>query len=232
MNRAKNNGFTMIELMLAMAFIAMLMLAVAMTTIQVSNIYTKGVTLRELNQIGRQVTSQIQQDIANTAPFIIDPSSGTTKYISSSGGGRLCVGRYTYVWNYGKALAGGTGAPNIANKYNDLTNVRFARVNDPSGLLCAVPTSKVDKTQATELLVGGDRDLALQAFSITRQYDESAPTAALYMVKLTIGTNDQQELDTNNASCKAPTAGDGMQDYCAINEFTVVATAGNGSEGE
>jgi len=222
----------MIELMLAMAFISMLMLAVAMTTIQVSNIYTKGITLRELNQIGRQVTRQVQQDISSSAPFDIDPSSSTTKYISSNGGGRLCLGRYTYVWNYGKALAGGTGAPNIANKYNDSTNVRFARISDPSSALCANPTSSIDKTLAKELLLGGDRDLAVQAFSIARRYDASAPTTALYMVKLTIGTNDQQALETNNASCKPPTQGDGMHDYCAVNEFTVVAQAGNQAEGE
>lgn len=224
MNRAKTNGFTLIELTLAMAFISMLMLAVAMTTIQVSNIYTKGVTLRELNQVGRQITTQVQQDINSSQPFVVDPNADATQYVSSTSGGRLCLGQYTYVWTYGKSLPPANGA---TNTYKDGTAVRFARVNDPSSTLCASPLPDVDKTQATELLTGGDRDLAVQAFSISRKDDASAPNAALYTVKLTLGTNDQQEIDTNNASCKPPTEGDGMQDYCAVNEFTIVAAAGN-----
>lgn len=231
MNRSNNNsgGFTMIELMLAMTFIAMLLLAVAMTTIQVSHIYDKGITLREVNQAGRAVTDQLQQDINGSTPF--DVSSA---YITTGGGGRLCLGQYTYVWNYGKAIANRTAT----NKYKDGSLVRFARVNDQSGALCATPGMEVDKAQATELLTGstqggGDRDLAIQIFDINEQTDPTAPNQALYVVKLTIGTNNQAQLMSDNTSCQPPSNGVGDEDYCSVNEFTVVAQAGNHqSEGD
>lgn len=57
MTQVKSRGFTIIELMLSMTFLAMLMLVIALTTIQISNIYNKGVTLREVNQAGRSVSA-------------------------------------------------------------------------------------------------------------------------------------------------------------------------------
>ena len=55
---------------------------------------------------------------------------------------------------------------------------------------------------------------------------------ALYAVTMTIGTNDQQQLVTNDTSCKPPAQGVGNEDYCAVNQFDIVARAGNKSEGE
>ena len=47
-------GFTLIELMLAIAFISMLLLAIAAVGIQVGRIYTRGIVLRDVNQAGRE----------------------------------------------------------------------------------------------------------------------------------------------------------------------------------
>ena len=48
-------GFTLIELMLAIAFISMLLLAIAAVGIQVGRIYTRGIVLRDVKapKIGR-----------------------------------------------------------------------------------------------------------------------------------------------------------------------------------
>lgn len=227
----RTNGFTIIELMLAMTFVAGLLVAIAMTTIQISQIYTKGLTLREVNQVGRAVSDELQRSISSSTTFNVDPMSPTTRYITRDGGGRLCIGRYSYAWNYGKALRGGPGAPAVYNTYDNGKAVRFAKVNDPSSSLCTDPSLNVKFADSTELLTTGDRELALHAFSITGLAKDDVSGQALYAISMTIGTNDQTQLLTNDTTCKPPAQGQGNEDYCAVNQFDIVIRSGNKAGG-
>jgi type II secretory pathway pseudopilin PulG len=233
MSRVKTNGFTLVELMLAMSFISLLLLAIAMTTIQVSNIYTKGITLREVNQAGRAVSDELQRSIASSAPFEVDTTLPNTKYISQTGGGRLCTGRYTYAWNFGSALKGGTGAPLIMNKYTagDTTQIRFVKVSDSASDLCpsSGPLPAIDRSKATEMLTGGDRDLAMHKFTITKGAEDLTLGQTIYAISMVIGTNDRAELVTGDTSCKPPAQGQGNENYCSVNQFDIIARAGNKS---
>src|SRR5690606_10502071 len=117
--KVRSKGFTLIELMLSMAFVGALLVAIAMTSIHIMNTYTKGVTIREVNQVGRAITQDIQRTIASEAPFSVD-----TMYLNSADrGGRLCTGSYSYVWNYGKELKRGSGA-RLHNSYDDNEDTR------------------------------------------------------------------------------------------------------------
>ena len=231
MNHDKKKGFTLIELMLAMTFISMLLIAIALTTIQISTIYTKGITLREVDQAGRTVSDELQRSIASSVPFDVTPKSPTTpnsKYVARTEGGRLCLGRYSYAWNYGKALD--EGAP--YNKYSDGSEVRFAKVKDSGGGLCANDgTQTINKADASDLLASGDRDLVLHKFSITKTADSAEIGQALYAISMIIGTNDREQLMSNDASCKPPSEGVGDEAYCSVNQFDLVARAGNKSGG-
>lgn len=239
MSHDKQNGFTLIELMLAMTFIAILLVAIAMTTIQISNIYSKGITLREVNQAGRTITDDLQRSIGSATPFDVtpkvdaSPATAASHYVVRDGGGRLCLGDYSYVWNYGKALTGGAGAPAIFNKYaDDGTPVRFAKVADASGALCATPTTDITRANAVEMLTSGDRDLVMHSFSITRTADDPTTSQAIYSMTMLIGTNDRDQLTANDASCKPPSEGVGDETYCSVNQFDIIARAGNRSGGE
>ena len=46
MHKSNKNGFTIIEFVLAMAFIGVILVAVCLITIQITNIYQKGLSLR------------------------------------------------------------------------------------------------------------------------------------------------------------------------------------------
>lgn len=223
--------------MLSMSFIALLLIAVALTTIQISNIYTKGITLREVNQAGRRLTDEFQRNIATSVPFDVtpkvdaSPATIMSKYVVRDGGGRLCLGGYSYVWNYGKALAGGAGAPAIFNTYNDGATVRFAKVTDASGALCTDPTLPVQKADASEILSSGDRDLVLHKFTISKTANDASFGQSLYAISFTIGTNDRAQLITGDTSCKPPSDEAGGEEYCSVNEFDIVARAGNAAGG-
>lgn len=225
-------GFTMVELMLAMSFVSALLVAIVMTTMQVSHIYNRGLTLREVNQAGRAVLEDMQNTVAVAAPFSVDTASATTRYVDRPGGGRLCTGKYTYAWNYGKSIAGEPSAPAVYNKYTDGSVVRYAKVNDTGAALCMNASLHITKANAVEMLSAGDRDLAVHKMSVASVANDTETVQALYAISMTIGTNDQSQLLTANDSCKPPSANIGNEDYCSVNQFDIVVRAGNKSGGD
>lgn len=255
MNQYKQNsgsqGFTLIELMLAMTFVSLLLLAIAMTTIQISNIYTKGITFQSVNQAGRAVGESLRRDIAASGPFNIDnptnASDPSRRYVPRfvSGqevGGRLCIGDVSYVWNYGKYLT--TAGANVYASPDTATPIRFIRVIDSGGQLCASPSTQINKANATELLTGkgskDNLDLDLQTFTIssTTAATDAASGQKMYSISYTIGTNDQQALMassvTGDLQCVPPGAtptGSQQADweYCAVNVFDIVVRASSQS---
>lgn len=230
-DRQRRSGFTIIELLLAMSFIAVLLIAIGVTTIEISRIYTKGITLKEVNQAGRAVTEDLQRSINAIVPINVSASGPDQRYKKlGDDGGRLCLGDYSYVWNYGKNLRDNPGNPPV-NTYSDGSPVYFAKVNDHGAVLCdnSHLNDKIQHNDAIELLTVGDHNLALHDFSIAKTTEDSLTGQAIYAIRLVIGTNDEVQLRSGDASCKAPAEASeqGYDDYCAVNIFELVARAGN-----
>ncbi len=228
----KTKGFTLIELMLSMTFISILLVAIAVTIIQISNVYNRGITLKEVNQSGRSLSNELQRSITSGAPFMIEEGDGSRYVKQEDWGGRLCTGQYSYVWNFGRALVSNDPGGDRLNVYADGsdTQIRFVKAVDPSASYCIDSTKKVDKATATELLNVGDHSLALQSFSI-----ESAASATdaktrerLYSIVFFIGTNDQAALVEGGTGCKGPGEDGADLAYCSVQEFNIVARAGSG----
>ncbi len=218
-------GFTLIELMLAMSGVAFLLLAIAMTTMQISNTYSKGMTIKSVNQTGRDLSDMLQRDIKASKPFNL---ASTSSYLNTPYGGRLCLGKYSYAWNYGTTLA----ASGTVNKiiFDDSTPVRMARVLDIGGQICAnaAANQSIARTDATELLTGSDKlDLALHTFTITSSATDAIIGQALYSASFALGTSDQQAIKTSDASCKPPSDNDSNWAFCAVNVFDFTTRAGN-----
>lgn len=62
-------GFTMVEVTLALAFISMLLISIATITTSISALYRKGITLKTINSVGRNLVSEVTSAI-NNAPLI------------------------------------------------------------------------------------------------------------------------------------------------------------------
>ncbi len=223
MNR---KGFTLIELMLAMTFVSALLLAIAMTVIQISHIYTRGLTVKEVNQAGRSLAIELKRGVSQAAPFTI-PGPKYIDNIKTPWGGRLCIGQYSYIWNYGKTLSDTTTDKNNSNVYTDGTKMSFIKVPDSAGVYCSIPSSLIDKTNAVEMLASGDNSLALQGFTITNNSTDPTSGEAIYSISYIIGTNDQAALNPSYTSCKAPDQKDSNINYCSINQFDIVVRALN-----
>ena len=227
----KNSGTTILELMLAMAFVSTLLIAITMTTIHIGDMYNRGITLKEVDQAGQSLVSGLQRDINQVPAFDV-----ATRFIKLQDGGdyyagRLCTGRYSYIWNFGKVWHGAT-YPNV-NKYNGLSDkVRFVKVPDSTAKYCAATLPAIDTTDGpVELLNVGDRELALHSFNITSASIDPITGQQLYNIDFVIGTNEKDTIDAGYSSCKAPDATTTKRDttYCSINSFTIAVGSGNKS---
>ena len=242
----RRQGFTLIELMLAMAFVSMLLVAIAMAVIQISGIYNRGFALKGANESGRSMVTELQRSINASAPFNLDTNFKPYPNADNPSGGRLCTGQYSYIWNYGPAL-NKAGKDSLyrdksnLNLYKDeadsATNIRFIKVSDPESNYCLKMDQDefkvIDKAKANasaiELLDSGQYDLALHSFKI------SAPDSArdlktgqqMYNISFLLGTNEQDTFTADGTRCKPPNEGTADSTYCAINEFNIVARAGN-----
>ena len=234
----QTSGFTLVELMLSMAFVGILLVVIGMTTIHIMGTYTKGVTVREVNQAGRTISEDIQRTIATTSPFKVTPAKTgdpldepDVKYVVQPGGGRLCTGAYTYAWNYGNTSElGGTSATPAYNTYVDSEDIiRLVKVSDAGGVLCAEMTRDIERGQAKDFLLAGDRNLAVQEMTVSSDREDKASGQALYAINFVIGTNDQEQIDASHATCLPPSEGSGFEEFCAINQFSIIARAGNTS---
>ena len=199
MNR-RCRGFTIIELLLAMTGIAFLLLFVVYGIMHTTNLFSKGIAIRDINQVGRQQMELLARDIRY----------GSTPRLA--GTHRLCIGGRAYIWN--------TPADPTTNLYDmPLATpinppVKFVVVNNANALsYCSSPTKKVVPSDAQELLGG----LPLLQDLIVTQPNPAQPVYTLGMVISTTGDNAPEVTTVAGVttySC-SPTFGQ----FCAFAEF-------------
>lgn len=233
MNRGneKNTGFTLVELTLAMAFVSMLLLAISVTVIQMGEIYNRGIMLKDVNTVGNSIFNDLQITINNSPPFDLGLSKNYVEKKSGSKllGGRLCLGKYSYIWNFGKY----TSDPS-ANKYLGATgkNIKMVKIADMGNSYCVDSDKGVDPVIAVEMFGDGQHNLALHSFNISTDPGliNNAISQRLYSIGFVLGTNDADSLngiDTSNPTCKLPNEMGADMSYCYVNSFDIIVRAGN-----
>jgi prepilin-type N-terminal cleavage/methylation domain-containing protein len=225
----KQNGFTLVELTLAMAFVAVLLMAIVVLTMQIVNIYTRGVTLRSVDRSGQVIVTELQRAINQATSdsekgFIYAPKNDGAKVVAA----RLCTGKVSYAWNTIDYFRN-TGTSAGVNRYTSGPNekdIRFIRVSDEGSRLCDW-TANIERSKATELLAAGDRTVVIHNFSVAAE--PMIDSQKLITATFTLGTQDGADYNTNaltgTSECKPPA--DNRTDFCAINVFTFTARAGN-----
>lgn len=120
-------GFTILETALAMAFISFLMLAIGFAVVQISNVYQKGITIKVVNNNGRELVDEFSRTILASKYDKGEDDKGShfeytfTEHREKLDGigtrgendstdeelqvnGAFCLGNYSYIWNTGYAL--------------------------------------------------------------------------------------------------------------------------------
>lgn len=241
MTRFKASGFTIIELMLAVTALSVLLLAIAMLSLQVGAIYQRGMTLRSMNQSARELSDVMRRDFLQAkSSDIFKQPSGQNAYVTvSSGGvvygGRICLGNESYVWNTARGLAN-PSSPKLAkqggNKPINLIRMRdiggqFCRPTSPSGdYLMNIPSDP----GVTHLLRPRNNDtvLALHDMKAIRIAAASSDVdESLHRIEFTLGTSEGSDFYDNSTvptskTCRPPADNQSNAEYCAINFFQIV----------
>ena len=255
MNHVVKNkqGFTIIELMLAMTFVSFLLLGIAMTIIQVGAIYNKGTTTKEINQASREINEDLRRNISAAGPidiatnYVLNPASSPSE--AEASGGRLCLGSYSYIWNYAKAVQTKTAANanTYVTKYESIpsqpnpTTFQLIKVPDPGSIYCAKNglgaltyrnVRAVDVPKAQELLKTGDHNLGVHHISFITPVPSSAYNDVtgqrIYTLTYVIGTGATDALNANQTACLVPGEANADPLYCDVQQFSLVVRAGNG----
>ncbi len=193
--RSKTSGFTIVELMFAMAGIAFLLLFVLFAITHATNLYSKGLSIRQINQVGRQMSDELSRAVRHgSRPKITDTH-------------RLCVDGKSYIWN----------TPDDQSNVRDTgpglgTPVGFVRV-DGTQYCADDPTIKVPSS-AKELL--GNIATVLEM-----EITEPVLGSGVYELHLVVGTSGDRvrpvkDPVTNKYECSAST---NDAQYCAFGQF-------------
>lgn len=236
--RYRQYGFTLVELMLAMAFVSVLLLAIATIAIQAGKLYNRGLTLKSINQSGREISDSLRRDFLQANAGKISGNANLAVVMVQAGGadrsGRLCLGDYSYVWNVPKVVSGevkaGAGIITEVGGPHSGRPINFARVIDPDGMLCqknettGAYMSTVATDKVTHLLKpAGSNDvvLAIHQMKAARVAGDSGADS-LYRLEFVLGTSQLEAVNTANGTCKPPADNSENLAFCAINSFEMI----------
>ncbi|HSX28518.1 MAG TPA: prepilin-type N-terminal cleavage/methylation domain-containing protein [Candidatus Saccharimonadales bacterium] len=183
----KQKGFTIVELLLALAVFSFVLVFVTTAFLQLFRTYNRGITRKDVNQSTRLLID----DIASKMRIVADPSLIDYSMVSN---GRLCVGSYSYVWN-----TIGQTANLISVNGQQINMVRID--NDTGRLACqkppAGPTQYSFTGQATSMFT---ERIGIQSFTVTPQV---GGISGLFNVSITANTNQTNLLDSVTHACIA-----------------------------
>lgn len=199
-------GFTIVEISIVMAFIAVLLISIALVISNIMAVYRKGLTLKSVDSIGRNLIEEFTTAI-NSAPSIDTANlcrthtnndyarkecedSGAYKFIFQSRqsatdaiqySGVLCTGNYSYIWNTQYGIQSG----------QSLTNLRYQT------------SSGEDTINQPPLIRFEDKNYlaCTQAVNTNYEFKSEFSNTASYTINVTKLENDQPNIiatpDTN-----------------------------------
>lgn len=198
----KQQGFTLVELTTAMAFVSFVLLFVVFSIFQVMGNYNKGIAVKNINQTARTIVEEMSRFVRTTDAEAIN----TTEV----GNGRVCLGGVSYIWN---------AKDTTANKYTDGATVSMVRVEDAAGALCAPaggPYPAIDPARATTLISG-------QIWVQDIQMSVSA-NQKLVSISVKLSTSGNNQPTGPGDTCEGGRAGE----FCAVSNFSTTVSTRNG----
>lgn len=220
--RKRQNGFTLVELSLAILMVSLLAMAILSVSLQIMKMFSKGVTLKSVNQVSRDFSTQLTSDLRSAPVSQIN--------ISQVSNGRFCIGSYAYLWNTSSQLQQGTAMIT----YKNGSPLHLVRVLDPNQHFCTSTSAKSLTSSDTFTDFLGDQsgnsanNLAIYNMSVQPLVSSNQ----IYSVDYALGTNEQGT--TSGVQCKPPSDNQANFDFCTVATFHLVVKVsdeGNGGSG-
>jgi len=234
-------GFTLVELTIAVAFLAILLMAILTLTLTVGKLYVKGDTNKTINQAARDFGDVVRRDFLATGVDSVTPQiildNGTPGAPLASG--RICLGTVTYLWNTAAVLNSDTAAASTVRITMADTGdpIKFVRIVRPTETYCDqnmaghYPMTIPHGETVTEMFTGTGRDYALYTMQMTPVAVQG--DRALYRIAYTLGTNEAGTTETGDGGfvqCKTNNDVAANFDYCSVSDFDMMVRIGGTKE--
>lgn len=201
----RQSGFTLVELMLSMAFLGFLMLFVVTAVMQLIGTYNKGLVYKEINQSGRTIIEELTRNMRVSSPgSIAAPVDGGGKST-----GRLCIAGQTYIWNSPKTnntYASAAGGGKVQG---------VVRIDDTTGSLCN-STAPLTKPERDKQVVLARSNVEIHDFSLKR-----ADNGRLITFTVVFSSTGDNAPTPGTNDCPTGRLGE----YCAVAEFNEITVS-------
>lgn len=192
-NKKPEQGFSLIELILSLAYFSFMLLFVTASFIQINRTYTRGVTIARVHNSGRNVIEEVSRKLRlasqDTPVVICDNGSGCSNDY------RVCFSQVRYIWN---------NNPSVGDK-------KLLRSEDGQPCSSAVPSS-------AEVIL--EENVIAQNFSVT---DKGSNVYRIDVTLSSgIGEDELLESTGKEAKCKGSVQA-GSQFCDVVRLFTTVS---------
>jgi len=170
------HGFTLVELMLAMAFLSAIILFGILTFVQALAVYNKGISISQINETGRSLTNDLNRSSNNATSFSVSDQI-------------MCIGKTAYLWNDESTAAGSRYKLNG----NEIGIVRTVDSIDARDYYCGVAHSHDLVPENVTSLTGSQVKVIDVGVSQpdTAVAEDNSLEAPLLRFVLTIGTRSE-----------------------------------------
>lgn len=230
----RKRGFTLVELNISMAFVAMLLLGIAALSLHVARLYERGMLLKDVNYIGREVMSQMRRDIAAA-----DPSQQLIYEMKTADGqvenGRICLGSVSYVYNSVLGISKDDedrlitqgGEPVALVRITD-TNRSWCTPTAEGSIPVEISSDSFDGGDASELI---ERDefatISVHHIDINLLRAPGTPERlALYNLDVRLGTSNTNAIDLSTGTCLPPSVSTIDFNTCYVVDYATIIRAG------
>lgn len=213
----KEKGFTIVELVLAMAFFSFILLFVVVGFVQINRSYTRGITVKEVQNSTRFILGTISDVIRNA-----DANSITT--INDPRRGRVCADGVRVAWNHFDS-AGNYGTDTALNTPPGQDLYSVVLTTHDTGV-CG---DQIDATGGSSSIAGYEnltqQDIVAQHISVNRIGASNSYRVIIVMssdARLTGNPDDFSSFGIN-ATCEIQTG----DQFCDVARIDTVVTARN-----
>jgi prepilin-type N-terminal cleavage/methylation domain-containing protein len=198
----KQNGFTIIELMIATSVFSVILLLCTIALLQIGRTYYKGLTESKIQQAARSIIDEISRGIQFSGnPIASTPTGAGSSYVFCIGDQRYSVMLDQEVENNPSSMHQG---------YHALVSDNYPGCNN---------SSPKNTNFGTGTLTNGARELLGLNMRLTSLSVSNVANTNLYSINLRLVYGDDDVLNSTQTACARVSAG---TQFCAVSELDTV----------
>ena len=227
MKKLQNNGFTIVELMIATVVFSIVLLTISAAILQIGRLYYKSITSARTQEVARSLMDDITRSIQFNAGQIVGIGPNTTvpsqnysndlDSVSPTGYKAICIATKHYSFKFGQQQVGGAHSLVQNDIPSGCTSTKAQNLSsNPSGVellsdhmrlsnLVVAPTTVTGTYKVTVRVIYGDNELLC------------SPT--LNNCSSTVDMDDPQINAARDLSCKNIRSG---SEFCAVSELSTI----------